>query len=186
MRNGQWALFLAAAAIMVTVTRRASAFGGTAGDLGKAGNFVVTNDASFSFYQPLSNANGPTFRLQPALDYFVVPNVSIGGTLVLGYDSNNKATTVGIAGRVGYEIVLSDTWSFWPRAGLTLTSVSVPAPNSGGGSGLALDVFAPFLVHPAEHFFFGLGPGFHQDIAGNDPKVTAITGGFLIGGYFDS
>ncbi len=186
MRPGHVALSLLTAALAFMTSTRAFAFGGTANDLGRAGNFVVTNDANFGFYQALGNGSGPTLRLQPALDYFVAPNLSLGGTLVFGYDGNDKSTTLGVAGRIGYEIVLSETWSFWPRAALTVTSVSVQAPNGSGGASLALDLFAPFLVHPAEHFFFGLGPGFRQDLAGRDPKLTAITGGFLIGGYFDS
>ncbi|MDP9000436.1 MAG: hypothetical protein M3O46_10030, partial [Myxococcota bacterium] len=88
-----------------------------------------------------------------------------------------STTMFGLAPEVGYEFALSDTWSFWPQLALPM---SFPNP---GNPGLTLVIFAPFLVHPAEHFFVGIGPGLSQGLTSN--PSTFVTGGFRIGGYFD-
>jgi hypothetical protein len=164
-------------AVMAT-TSTADAFGGTARELERQGNFVVTNNAGFALGHQFGGGDGTTFRLRPALDYFIIPNLSLGGAVELDYASGNpNRTSFRLAPEVGYEVALSDTWSIWPQAAL---SISFPSP---GNPGLTLIVFVPFLIHPVEHFFFGIGPGFSQDLTSN--PQTFITGSFLIGGYFD-
>lgn len=158
--------------------RPAYAFGGTAPNLEHQGNFVITNNAGLAFSQQIGNGGGTTFSLRPALDYFIVNHLSIGGAVELDYTSGHpNVTTVQLAPDVGFEFALSDTWSFWPQASLPLV---VPSP---GSASLAVALFFPFLVHPAEHFFFGAGPGFSQVVT--SPATTHFTVAFTIGGYFD-
>ncbi len=161
-----------------TVASDVLAFGGSARELERQGTFVVTNNAGFGFAQQIGHGGGTSLTLRPALDYFVIDHLSIGGAVEIDHDSSDPATTsVALAPEVGYEVALGDTWSFWPQV-----SVPLVFPNPGDPR-LTLVFFAPFLVHPAAHFFFGIGPGLAQRVTG--PATTQITGGFLIGGYFD-
>ncbi|MGD0677686.1 MAG: hypothetical protein ABSC94_19895 [Polyangiaceae bacterium] len=169
-------------ALCMGASRDAAAFGGTAGELERQGNFVVTNDAGFSFSQELGSPNATGFVLRPALDYFVVAHWSVGGAVELDVSKtgprNPTATNFALSPEVGYEFALSDTWSFWPQASLTL---GFP---SGSPAVFSTELFAPFLLHPAEHFFFGLGPGFTVKMAPS-PVAGYLTAGFIVGGYFD-
>jgi hypothetical protein len=168
-----------AVASMTASASSALAFGGTARELERQGTFAITNNAGFGFSQQL-NSPSTTFDLRPALDYFVIPNLAVGGAVEFAYSSpahNPSTTTFTVAPEIGYELALSDTWSFWPQAAL---SISLP---SQGNSYVALELSAPFLVHPAEHFFFGIGPGLQQGLTSN--PATVIIGIFRIGGYFD-
>lgn len=174
----RFVLSVALALTLLGQSHAAFAFGGTAPNLERQGNFVVTNDAGLGFSQQIGHGGGTTFNLRPALAYFIVNHLSVGGAIEFDYGSGHPAfTQLQIAPEIGYEFALSDTWSFWPQA-----SVPISVPNPGSTS-VALALFAPFLVHPAEHFFFGAGPGFSQ--AFTSPNTTLFTIGFRIGGYFD-
>lgn len=167
--------------LTATTTSTAFAFGGTARELERQGNFVVSNTAGFGFLHQFNDPTITAFELQPALDYFVIPNLSLGGAVLLDINAppgGPTRTIFGIAPDVGFEIALSDTWSIWPQLALPMEF-----PNNGGAS-VAINIFVPFLVHPVEHFFFGLGPGFEQGLTSPNP-ITAITGAFRVGGYFD-
>lgn len=167
-------------AAIFTATQNALAFGGTARELERQGNFVITNNADFVFNHQIGDRDATVFVLRPALDYFVIKNLAVGGAVEfdIAAPANGPSTTrFALAPEVGYEFALSDTWSFWPQLALP---VSFPNP---GNPSLTLVTFAPFLVHPAQHFFVGIGPGFSQGLTSN--PNTFITGGFRIGGYFD-
>jgi long-subunit fatty acid transport protein len=182
-------LVFVSALTSTAAAQTAFAFGGTARELERQGNFVVTNDAGFGtgFGAGFSGShqfNDPeftTFQLRPALNYFVIPNLSLGGAVELDINApqhGSTTTTIGLAPEIGFEIALSDTWSIWP-------SLSLPmAFPINGNASLGVSIFVPFLVHPAEHYFFGIGPGFAQGLTSPNP-ITAIYGSFLIGGYFD-
>ncbi len=178
MRTKCLVLPAAALAIAATASPSAHAFGGTARELERQGNFVITNNANFAVSHEIGGGDGTRFELRPALDYFVIQNLSIGGAVEFDYTSGTPNSTVfRIAPEVGYEVALTDTWSIWPQVALSL---AFPNP---GDPGVTLVLFVPFLLHPAEHFFFGIGPGLSQDLTSN--PTTFITGSFLIGGYFD-
>jgi hypothetical protein len=178
MRSAGPLVALLGSAWISTGARDAIAFGGSARQLERQGNFVVTNNAGFHFDHQIGHGDGTTFALRPALDYLVITNLSVGGAVEFDFISGNPGSTAfAVAPDVGYEFALSDTWSFWPSASLPMFF------PSRGNATLALRVFAPFLVHPAEHFFFGIGPGFEQGLTSN--PTTQIFGDFVIGGYFD-
>lgn len=180
MRILPFVLASLAIASLATTTKDAVAFGGTARELERQGNFAITNQAGFGFGHDIGNGDTTSFLLRPALDYFVVQHLSIGGAVeffVLAPTRGASNTRFSIAPQVGYEFALSDTWSFWPQASLAM---SFPNP---GNPNVTIVFFAPFLIHPAEHFFFGIGPGFSQGLTSN--PNTSITGDFRIGGYFD-
>ncbi len=183
MRIPQLVPAFLATALASASAENALAFGGTADRLGQQGNFVITNEANVAFEQRLNDPAGTSFTLQPALQYFLSQNVSIGGSILFGYSSGGgQSTTVfGLAPEIGYDLTLSATWSFWPEISAGFRTFSA-SPGTSSTSAFA-SINAPFLIHPAEHFFFGAGPGISIGLAG-DNKVNAINVGFVIGGYF--
>jgi hypothetical protein len=106
------------------------------------------------------------FELAPAADYFVSDGVSLGAQVIIAHsgssslpkdtESTPNTTDFGIAPELGYDIRLSDSVTFWPKAFLSL----ITAATSGGGGATSgtLGVYAPFLWHPVPHFYMGLGP----------------------------
>ena len=190
--TGVSCIAVAAAAILSTESS-ALAFGGSADRFPQQGNFVITNQADLGFTQKLNDPTSTSIVIHPALEYFVIPNLSIGGEVIFAYTSQSfgndtgvgptsfSVTQFGLGPEVGYDVSLSDTWSVWPKAELGFVNSS---PNEGDSSfNLFLQISAPFLVHPAEHFFFGVGPALHVDLTG-DAKTTSIGVNFTIGGYF--
>jgi hypothetical protein len=164
------------------------AFGGSANELPRQGNFVVTNDAGFGFSKPFSTPD-VEFSLRPALHYLLVDHLSLGGALGLQINSDGRGgsgLSVDLRPYVGYELALSDTWSFWPRAYLDINPVGdnygIAAPANRVS--VSIGVQAPFLIHPAPHFFFGIYPEL-ATLLSDSTLPTGLGGGFLIGGYFD-
>ncbi|MBV9946872.1 MAG: hypothetical protein JOZ69_08500 [Myxococcales bacterium] len=174
----------ALAVCIATAAERASAFGGTAGEMQRQGNFVISNNANFHFEQQINSPTRTIFALRPALDYFIIDQLSIGGAIEFDFQSpvpndphDQNITVFHLAPEVGYAVTLTDTISFWPQAALEMKFPSLGNPV------VTLVLIAPFLVHPAQHFFVGIGPGFAQDLTSNANSV--LTGNFVIGGYFD-
>ncbi len=200
------AALLAGASLGLVAAREARA-DGPAQAFPLQGHLAVSNDADVSFTYAWTSFNGggssstTTFNLRPAADYFVIDGLSVGGFVLFQYESisppgggsSANLTSFGIGPRVGYDIPLSDQFSFWPRGGFAIESVgvSVPVALTGGGSTtstssttvFALLLDAPFLFHPAEHFFLGLGPTLTLDLTG-DVKTNVFGVDFIIGGYF--
>lgn len=125
----------------------------------------------------------------PGFDYFAVRGFSVGLDLTLSYDftRSNRAggalvdttrTTVGAGPRFGFDFVLSDAFSFYPRVTVGIESLhtqerdaaavlpgSAPvAVSSSSLSGGYVTVFAPLLFHPSPHFFLGAGPGVYTEL----------------------
>jgi hypothetical protein len=167
----------ATSCVLFLATSPALAFGGSAADLGKQGNFVISNRANLGFSQSF-HGGGPTIDLAPELDYFIVPNVAIGGALILHHDDHNS--TFGVQPQAAYHLVISDSWSFWPRLAVTLTA--------GSPGDVSVELSAPFLLHPVEHFFFGFGPSLTTDVTppSGAHSFNAFGSTFIVGGYFDS
>ena len=159
------------------VPASAAAFGGSAPDLGRQGNFVVSNRANLGFAQSF-HGGGPSFDVDPELDYFIAPNLSILGAILFNHDDNNPS--IGVSPQIGYDIVLSPSWSFWPRLAVTLLA--------GSPGDVSLELSAPFLIHPVQHFFFGFGPALPADVTppGGGLALNVLMGEFIIGGYFVS
>jgi hypothetical protein len=167
----------------------------------------------FAIVHESTSMGGPsvnTIVIQPSVDYFVAPSLSIGAQL--GFErvtvkngnsfapgvlqianGTNGGTTVSIEARVGYDLPLTDTLSLWPRFGLGYTYVSTRYIYSSNvtGHSIPLSISVPLLWHPATHFFLGVGPALFTQLANNNggmdtPKatdygITAIIGG-AIGG----
>ena len=155
---------------------------------GAAHQLAISSDANVAFqYVSISpgNVSSTTILLEPALDYFVVDKVSVGGFVLIARTStsggmtDSTSTTFGIGPRVGYHVVLGDKLSIWPKASLTIASASSGNQSS---TNLGLTVFAPLLYHPAPHFYLGIGPALHADLSG-DFRSTTFGLLFTIGGW---
>jgi hypothetical protein len=178
---------------------------------GDAGQLVVAGDTNFALTGSSYSENGGSsfdLILQPSLDYFVIQNLSLGAVVIIDHASTSSggastsSNTYGVFGRVGYNIALGDTFSWWPKLGLGYTGLSSSTTPAGAGAqqtasggALALQVFAPLLVHPINHSFFGLGPFVQTDLTEsasgngvsvqNPPKLTTYGVMFELGGWMD-
>ena len=177
---------------------------------GDQGQLAISNDANLSFIGTSTSNNGGStwaLTLQPALDYFVIPNLSVGGVVLFTHSESssggpNSETTsfnnYGIGARVGYNIGLGDSLSFWPKLGLLYVGGSTNPPNGQQGissTAFDLQIYAPFLLHPVKHFFFGIGPFIQTDLTSsqssggvsnpNPSKQTSYGLMFDLGGWMD-
>jgi hypothetical protein len=171
------------------------------GAFGDKGQLTVSSDAGLSIASTsISGVSGSTttLTLRPAVDYFIAHDVSLGGFLGLDYTSAHGAHTTqfSIGPRVGYNLAFSERFSFWPKIGFSYSTTSASAPlnvaglppgaqisQTNSGSSLALNIFAPIMFHPVDHFFLGFGPALDTDLTG-DVKSTTIAGRLTIGGWF--
>jgi len=170
---------------------------------GNAGQIAISDDLRAGLiYSTLSegDASVTDLQLQPAIDYFVIPNLSIGGQLSIRYNTqddgaggNLNTTLVGVLPRIGYNIPLGSTVSIWPRLAFGYVHVSADTGVSGAASvsgyTVALEVFAPIIFHPAPHFFIGGGPLLSTDLVSkvedtDVAKTTNIGVVSTLGGYF--
>lgn len=161
------------------------------GIFGAKRQLAISSDAGLSISSTsMSGVDGSTttLLLRPAIDYFVIDNLSVGGFLGLEYTSTDggSSTSFAIGPRVGYNIPFSERFSVWPKAGFSFSSTSVDIDGIDGPSrtntALALNLFVPVMFHPVEHFFLGFGPALDTDLSG-DAKVTTIAGRLTLGGW---
>lgn len=158
--------------------------GAYANNFGQAGQIVISNSLGLiggldGLGLGVGRYEGGTWVVvvQPALDYFVAPNISVGGLVGLRYtkpsfgDSN---TELHLGARAGYNLVLTDVISLWATLGIKFVDPGV------GDSFTSAKVFAPFLFHPVPHFFVGLGPSFEQGLSDSFTNFGLES---LIGGY---
>jgi hypothetical protein len=132
-----------------------------------------SSTASFSL-QKVSGGN-TTIAVQPALDYFIGNGISVGGAVGFVYSGS---TSVAFGARAGFNQSLTDKFTFWPTAGV------YGAYHSGNGSSFStasVEVYAPFLYHPVEHFFLGVGPFLGDQFHGG--AYTEYGLDFVIGGW---
>ena len=165
------------------------------GRFGGKSQLAVSSDAGFSIGNTsVSGVDGSTTAivLRPAVDYVIADYISIGGFLGLDYASTpgGSSTTFSIGPRVGYNVPLSERFSVWPKLGFAFASTSQEQDDDAGtadsddesNTSLQLNIFAPFMFHPVEHFFVGVGPAFDLDLTG-DNKATTIAVRLTLGGW---
>jgi hypothetical protein len=174
--------------------------------LGAVGQIAISDDLLLSASRSTQSfmgqsASSTDLLLQPALDFFVAPNLSIGGQVRLGVSSSNlngdnSTKTIGLLPRIGYNIPIGPIASIWPRASLAYVHYS----NSTNGGAYSTSsytasfiLFVPVLFQPAPHFFIGGGPYLSADLiskfeAGGTSTDTAKTTSFglmsTVGGHF--
>jgi hypothetical protein len=155
--------------------------------LGEAGQISIDGAFDLRFTSTSTDADGDEsttlLQIAPALDFFIAPNVSVGGQLLFQYSSGAiDITSVGIAPRVGYVIGLGKL-SIWPRAGIGFAYADA---NDQSVQSLTLNLFAPINYHPVDHFYIGLGPALDLDLYVSDDlaKETSFGVVSVVGGYF--
>jgi hypothetical protein len=135
--------------------------------------------------------SGIDFSLSPAADFFVVEGLSVGADVFFGTATPPHGiteTSWGIAPRVGYNLWLCDTISFWPKAYFGYAAFSA-GNNDGNINSSGVGIFAPFLFHPVPHFFLGIGPNFFTQLSNNvqnqsEAKATQVGVQATFGGWF--
>jgi hypothetical protein len=139
---------------------------------GTAGQITISSDLQLSamrFSFEGSPGQETHIQLRPALDFFPVTNLSLGGQVIIGYRSledstagiDNSTTELGLLARAGYNFTISPTVSIWPRVSLGYLHVA-DTPYTGSPEittkTVPLQVDVPVVFHPAQHFFIGGGP----------------------------
>jgi hypothetical protein len=134
--------------------------------------------------------------------YFVIPNLSVGGTL--GFESTTSSGTVTVGGnstttqgnttsgfvllpKAGYALALSPMMAFWFRGGLGFARRASSNPNNDAGSAFSawfLSADALFVVTPVHVFGFYVGPQGNLSFAGSasdtntQGQTTSVNGSF--------
>jgi hypothetical protein len=157
---------------------------------GAPGQVAIASDFVIAFSHT-ADANTSALTLGPALDYFIAPNLSVGGQVQISYAKAGSAstTTIGVGPRVGYDIPLGPMFSLFAKLGVALDHYSLD-PGAGPTSSVtlfSLFIDAPFLFHPVPHFFIGLGPNLFVNLAGGNSAQRDVTFGLAstVGGWFD-
>ena len=78
-------------ASLAAVEPSARAFGGTAREFEREGNFVVTNNAAFALRQQLNSPTSTAFALRPALDYFIIDCAETRDGSLLIFEADSTA-----------------------------------------------------------------------------------------------
>ncbi|MET0287302.1 MAG: hypothetical protein ABW352_22645 [Polyangiales bacterium] len=148
---------------------------------GNPRQWAFSTDAGFQISRSsYSNSDGATVQLtiQPALDYFVIKNLSVGGSVGLTYvkAGDQKGVLFNIGPRVGYNFELPvKNLSIWPKLGFSFAHSNRDGNNVYGradSNSLAINLFAPVVLHPAPHFFAGIGPFLDADLSGDNRNTT--------------
>lgn len=170
-----------------------------AGIFGDRHQLAISSDAGFSLTNTnVSGGDGSTttLMLRPAVDYFVIDSLSIGGFLGLDYTAppGGSSTALSVGPRIGYNLRFSERFSVWPKVGLSFASTTEKRdattlpdgtkvdPTDTTNTSLQLNLFIPVMFHPVEHFFIGLGPAFDLDLTG-DNKATTLAVRLTLGGW---
>jgi hypothetical protein len=168
-----------------------------AAGFGADGQLAISTDAAFSFDRTTQDGapSSTTITFLPAMDYFIIENLSVGGMIGLDYNKtgNSRQTSFVLGPRVGYNFEFSRKLSVWPKLGFLYSHSKFKTTiDSEDGEqeisrtrkqdGIALDIFVPVMLHPAPHFFAGLGPYLRTDLNG-DNRVTSWGIKLTIGGW---
>jgi len=186
---------------------------------------TTTKQTTIALFGVASDSYGAIPRL--ALDYFIASGFSIGGSLLFNSQSSTMSldpdpanvgdqdgpttTTFAFAPRVGYGYAFDETFSIWPRAGITYVSsktetktVQVGAPtvtDTTTASGLDLSAEVMLGISPFSNFAFLVGPYLDLGLSGtikneqsggatatpsteNDAKFTSYGLAVSVVGYY--
>jgi hypothetical protein len=159
-----------------------------AGRFGLQSQIALSSDEGINTsYSSTDGTSRIIYTLRPALDYFVIDNLSLGVVAGLDYTKveEEHASVFSIGPRLGYNVSFKSMFSIWFRLGM---SYAVRDQTAGFGPDTAdkhaqINASIPLMFHPLKHFFVGFGPALDADVSG-DPKTTTIAGRVTIGGWF--
>jgi hypothetical protein len=147
---------------------------------------TTASQTSLSFFYGYTTDANDLFYTVPrvGLDYVIVPNVTLGGDLVLFFtlggntgterDFNNgtvstttnsapTTTLFGIAPRGGYILGINNLFSLWLRGGLSFYTISQKSDNGNGNTTtqsahqFSFDLDPQFVITPIPHVGFTAG-----------------------------
>jgi hypothetical protein len=125
-----------------------------------------------------------------ALDFFPIEGLSLGGSLIYITQSTEAESDAGSADgpttsvfaihpRVGYAIAFDETFSIWPRGGITYistkretTGATAAGDSETSFSGVELTVEALLGISPFENFAIGIGPYLDFPLSGTTESCT--------------
>jgi hypothetical protein len=144
---------------------------------GAAGQVAIDGDLS-SGLQKFKGGSW-TLTIQPAADYFVIPNVSVGLLFLYQHSSSfGSPTTIGVRPRAGYALSFTDHLGIWPLVGFTYQHAS---SNGQSASGSVLDLNLPLMIHIVPHLFAGIGPYYNLKVSN---ATTNYGFASMVGGWF--
>jgi hypothetical protein len=147
-----------------------------------------------------------SYSISPSFDYFVAPHVSLGLGGILSHSSIDSpradgpkvqfdVTTLQAVGRLGVDAPLSSTLSWYPRASLAAGRTSYDE-RSGIDAityatvNVTVGLYAPLLLHFAQHAFIGFGPSVSHDLSNqvenhqtSNNLGTTIGARLIVGGW---
>lgn len=166
------------------------------GRFGRNGQKAVSSDAGLSISNTsIDGVDGSTTTLilRPAFDWFLMEDLSLGGFVGVEYNSSpgGDSSVISIGPRLGYNIPVGERLSVWPKVGFSLASTTLSDEGVEGtdigedeesNTSIQLNLFAPVMFHPVQHFFIGVGPALDVDLSG-DSKATTIAARLTLGGW---
>jgi hypothetical protein len=182
---------------------------------GDQGEWVVSAGFSASLGHlgySSTDSSSTSVSIRPGFDYFVDANISLGASAFVQYgdsksgiDVETKTLSYGAYGHAGVNAPLGGIFSIWPVVELGVwrlhETIATPGPGYSisingtriSGSDVTetvyiVELFAPLLIHPARHFFIGIGPDLYTDlsnkVAGFSNKRTYLGLSSTVGGWF--
>lgn len=175
---------------------------------GEPGQLVLTTSTNaWIGHHSYANSKGSSTELviAPSVDYFVGNGTSMGAEIDIGYSSGSgfdawgtptesSSTSFGGALRAGYDVRLSSKASIWLLVGAGYGSVASDISSEKGSNQHTwtrgwIDASAPVLLHPASHFFVGVGPFLFHEFDSRDQydleiNATRLGVSLILGGWF--
>ncbi|MFL5306954.1 MAG: hypothetical protein ACJ8F1_17190 [Polyangia bacterium] len=135
---------------------------------------TADNGSGYAFVHKTSGGN-TSVSLNPAVDYFLAPNISLGANLSVSHSTGN-GTNVGGGVRVGYNLDIVQNVGFWPTA-----RFFVEHSGSAHTTNTSIGVLAPFIWHATTHFFLGGGPDLNRYLSNGGATEYGLD--FMLGGW---
>ncbi len=179
------------AAVASTPATDPTAPGTSDAQFGDEGQWVFTSDLQVSINH--HSGAEPTFNvfIEPDFSYFMAPGISVGVGLWVSHENRSEtftgyqgqptlettSTDYGVAFKLGGNVRLSELFSLWiqgffglyhehdrvPHVTYFYTAPPAVSTISENETGCDIGVYAPVLLHPAKHFFIGMGPTLRYD-----------------------
>jgi hypothetical protein len=143
---------------------------------GEAGQLVISSEDFIGFAKV--NHAGWSFTVQPAIDYFLMPAVTIGG--VAAYIQKNGGYKEELVGaRAGFNLNVTENIGAWGKVGIAYDHAS---QGNFSSSTTWITAYLPIMYHLMPHLFIGVGPYYNLKIAGDGDHGYGFSS--LVGGWF--
>jgi hypothetical protein len=179
---------------------------------GEARELVLSGELTawaFRFTHDATGTGATDLAVAPALDYFFVPHLSFGVTLLARYvdesdvdvttkiRTETERTALGGGPRVGYDVRLGENLSFYPRGAIVMGTGSYKLTGAAaqrtaiGDAWASVQVYAPLLVHVAPQAFVGFGPSLFHELGHSyaadsryvSDRLTTLGASLTVGGW---